>query len=268
MRGAEEDIPGDYTPVTTVPVTIVPTTTVTPVTTVTPTTLPALPGYQLLDLGGLRSHIMGTCQKMGGTYKWSVIDSNIQESWSLTPEPARESWYEYEVLHKTGTHPQHTEEDGEATHLPGRSARPTDPNGGGDGVGNPVHCDESGASGATPTATPRTALPPPPSASQDQQVLIPAPDLGPAPAPGLPRIILKKLLHARFDGTPKKLAFLNAWGHLFPSEARMVDYIAAQLQGGVADWYVSLHQVRDPELHEVDTFMQALQMKFEDPLES
>ncbi|KAL8190172.1 UNVERIFIED_CONTAM: hypothetical protein K2H54_042493 [Gekko kuhli] len=45
-----------------------------------------------------------------------------------------------------------------------------------------------------------------------QQVLIPAPRLGPgpgepAPVPGPPEIILKGLLDARFDGTPKKLAF-------------------------------------------------------------
>ncbi|KAL8178893.1 UNVERIFIED_CONTAM: hypothetical protein K2H54_057502 [Gekko kuhli] len=79
MSGAEEDIclPGDQTPVTTILVTTILTTTVAPVT-MAPTTHPALPGYQLPDLGGLRSHITGTHRKMGGTYKWSMIDSNTQ----------------------------------------------------------------------------------------------------------------------------------------------------------------------------------------------
>ncbi|KAL8211674.1 UNVERIFIED_CONTAM: hypothetical protein K2H54_009070 [Gekko kuhli] len=97
-----------------------------------------------------------------------------------------------------------------------------------------------------------------------------------APVPGPLEIIPKGLLDARFDGTPKKLAFfvvqvekfLNAWGHLFLSKTRMVDYFTAQLWGGVADWYVSLHQVRGPKLQDVDAFMWALRVKYEDPLES
>ncbi|KAL8176411.1 UNVERIFIED_CONTAM: hypothetical protein K2H54_033616 [Gekko kuhli] len=105
MSGAEEDIhlSGDKTPVTIVLVTTILTTIVTPVTTA-PTTLPTLLGYQLLDLGGLKSQITGTYQKTGRTYKWSMIDSNTQELWSLTPEPARESQYKYKPLHETGTH--------------------------------------------------------------------------------------------------------------------------------------------------------------------
>ncbi|KAL8220402.1 UNVERIFIED_CONTAM: hypothetical protein K2H54_045236 [Gekko kuhli] len=83
-------------------------------------------------------------------------------------------------------------------------------------------------------------------------------------------VLLKGLLNAKFDGTPEKLAFfvvpvekfVQMWDHLFPTEARQVDYIVAQLRGGTADWYVSLHHARGPKLQEVAAFMWALRAKY------
>ncbi|KAL8221655.1 UNVERIFIED_CONTAM: hypothetical protein K2H54_073591 [Gekko kuhli] len=161
MSSEEEDIrlPGDQTPVTTVP------TTMGPPVPMVPTMTPALPEYHPLNLGAVGSHVSRTQWKTGGGYQWSMIDSNTQESWL--------------PFHEMGTCPWCIEE--EADRGPGELA----------------------------------------------------------PAMGLPKIIPKELLDAKFNGTPKKLAlfmvqvekFLQAWGRLFPSKARMVDYIAAQLRG-------------------------------------
>ncbi|KAL8206977.1 UNVERIFIED_CONTAM: hypothetical protein K2H54_038265 [Gekko kuhli] len=107
------------------------------------------------------------------------------------------------------------------------------------------------------------------AAIQDQQVLVlalvPAP-VGPALAPRMPEVLPKGMLDAKFDGAPKKLAFfmvqvetfIQTWGHLFPTEARRVDYVVAQLRGGTANWYVK----------EVAAFMWLLRVQYEDPLES
>ncbi|KAL8199285.1 UNVERIFIED_CONTAM: hypothetical protein K2H54_039248 [Gekko kuhli] len=112
MSGEKEDIslPGDQTPVTTALVTTMSTTMGPPVTLV-PTTTPALLGYCPLNLGVVGSHISGTRQKTGGGYQWSMINSNTQELWSLTLKPTRESWYEYEPLHKMGTRQRRIEEE-------------------------------------------------------------------------------------------------------------------------------------------------------------
>ncbi|KAL8207687.1 UNVERIFIED_CONTAM: hypothetical protein K2H54_060669 [Gekko kuhli] len=120
-----------------------------------------------------------------------------------------------------------------------------------------------------------------PNTGESVQVPVPTPGsgLGPgdlAPAPRPPEIVPKGLLDAKFDGTPEKFAFfvvqvekfLQAWGHLFLTEARRVGYIAAQLHGGAADRYVNLHRVRGPKLQEVAAFMWALRAKYEGPLES
>ncbi|KAL8181292.1 UNVERIFIED_CONTAM: hypothetical protein K2H54_052836 [Gekko kuhli] len=250
MSSEKEDIhlPGDQTLMTTAPVTTVPT----PVTTVPTMTLASL-GYCPLNLGVVGSYISRTHRKTRGGYQWSMIDSSTQESWSLTPKPIWESWYKYEQLHKMGTCLQRVESAGRLIQAVEETV-----------MGIPAIVMQ------VVQAELRLQQPwdqlarPPPWLPQDQQVPIPGLDLGPGePTPVLrpPEIIPKRLVDAKFNGTPEKLAciilaffevqvekFLQAWGHLFPSKERMVDYITAQLQGRAADWYVSLHQVRGPEL--------------------
>ncbi|KAL8181929.1 UNVERIFIED_CONTAM: hypothetical protein K2H54_034894 [Gekko kuhli] len=87
---------------------------------------------------------------------------------------------------------------------------------------------------------------------------------------------LTKLLDATFDGMPEKLAFFMVpvekfvmyWSHLFLTEECRMDYIALKLQDGVADWYISLHNMQGPELYKVDEFMWALHEQYKDPMES
>ncbi|KAL8163076.1 UNVERIFIED_CONTAM: hypothetical protein K2H54_006425 [Gekko kuhli] len=57
------------------------------------------------------------------------------------------------------------------------------------------------------------------------------------------------------------------WEHLFLTEKHRVDYIASKLQDGVDDWYISIHNAQGPELCEVDEFMWALWVQYEDPME-
>ncbi|KAL8173702.1 UNVERIFIED_CONTAM: hypothetical protein K2H54_017506 [Gekko kuhli] len=188
MSAEEEEVrlPGDQTPGTTVLVTTIPTTMVAPVT-IAPTTLPALLGYYLPDLGGLRSHIMGARRKTRGAYQWSMVDSNTQELWSLTPKMARKSWYEYELLHEAGIHPWRIEEEGNWEErlacLKGLQDRL-------------IQTIEETLLGILAIMAQTSKYPPRPPAQ------------GAGTAPGPPKIIPKGLLNARFDGTPEKLMFL------------------------------------------------------------
>ncbi|KAL8186194.1 UNVERIFIED_CONTAM: hypothetical protein K2H54_066007 [Gekko kuhli] len=64
-----------------------------------------VPMYQPLNLQ------VTTCQKTGAAFDWLMQDTTTHEAWLLTPGPQRESWYKYEPVRETGTHPRHREEE-------------------------------------------------------------------------------------------------------------------------------------------------------------
>ncbi|KAL8185410.1 UNVERIFIED_CONTAM: hypothetical protein K2H54_050034 [Gekko kuhli] len=198
------------TPVTMIPVTTVPVTTMMPVTTLHTMTL-SLPVYHPLSLGlqGEEVGDQGQCQDASGVFEWPTFNTSTQESWLLTPAPARESRYKYKLPQETGAHPKCRE----------------------DKMGWEEHLAHMESAQDWLIQLMDEALMGIPGMEQQVPILVPAlglPPREPAPAPRLPEILPKGLFNAKFDGTPEKLAFfmvqvekfIQTWGHPFPTKAR------------------------------------------------
>ncbi|ETE57834.1 hypothetical protein L345_16448, partial [Ophiophagus hannah] len=76
----------------------------------------------------------------------------------------------------------------------------------------------------------------------------------------------------KFDGDPDQLAlfldsaeiYLKCYGHLYLSPRAMVNAISEWLEGEARGWLATLHKRRSPQLHDVDDFLQLLEVRFEE----
>lgn len=59
---------------------------------------------------------------------------------------------------------------------------------------------------------------------------------------------------------------MELYGVMSSDDAAWVHAVASNVEGSTSRWLVSLHDERAPELTDLDTFMQALQEQFEDPM--
>lgn len=77
-------------------------------------------------------------------------------------------------------------------------------------------------------------------------------------------------------GDPERLPFFlnQVWAHLncyasaYPNDSVMVNVIATNLEGEVAEWVTSLHNEQAPELRDVNLFMGQLRARFEDEFQA
>lgn len=59
---------------------------------------------------------------------------------------------------------------------------------------------------------------------------------------------------------------MQEYGHKIPMEGARVRIVTLALEGGIARWMVTLHNVNALELRNFNRFMTALIWQFEDPL--